>query len=368
MNKTEFKRIFIGASILVGIWMLHLSFQYGEAQDRIERQNSSAAETREITNYEFETPVTRAYESAKESVVSVLNYKTADDKKHNSYGSGVIYSATDDGLYIVTNHHILEPGLIHNVRFWDGSELQATFIGSDKYSNLAVLYVEGDFEYQIIKHANSDEVKSGDYVLALGTPHDLSFVNSASFGVVSGSNRVIAVDTDGDGRVDWNMRTLQSDASISNGSSGGPLVDMDGALIAINTLRISKEAVEGMGFAIPINDVHAVVDTLIKDGSIQYPSLGITVQSIEDLSLYNRLQRKIPDSIEEGILVIDVENDKSASKAGILSNDIILGINSVSTPNFRLFRVELFKSKIGDTIEVDLYRDGSIRTIKVVLE
>lgn len=368
MNRSDFKRIFIGTSILVGLWMLHLSFQYGLAEQKITARKEKTHEIKEVSYHEFETPVTKAYEQAQESVVSVLNYETEESSESSSHGSGVLYKKSDKGIFIVTNHHIIEADSIHHVRFWDGVEVVAKVIGSDVYSDLALLYVEGDYDYRLIDHANSDDLKEGDYVLALGTPYNLLYANSATFGIVSSTNRIISLDTDNDGRIDWDMRVMQSDAAISDGNSGGPLIDMDGKLVGINTLRINKEAVEGMGFAIPINDTHTIIDALEKDGKIRYPSLGITVQSIEELSLTARMQKEIPDSIDEGILIVDVEKGKSADKSGLLKGDIILGIDTLPVQNFKMFRVELFKHRIGDTIIVDVYRNEKVQTIKVVLE
>jgi 2-alkenal reductase len=269
-------------------------------------------------------------------------------------GSGVIIS--NDG-YIVTNNHVVEGEQSLAVTFADGSRHDATLVGADSLMDLAVIRVK-DPVPATAALGDSSVLQPGETVIAIGNPLG-DFQNTVTVGVVSALNRSVSGDAP--------EGLIQTDAAINQGNSGGPLVNLRGEVVGINTLVVRGNSstgaqAEGLGFSIPSNVVKQVSDQLIKNGKIVHPYLGITYVTIDaDIAA----QQNLP--VQSGALVGQVQADGPASKAGLRQNDIITAIQGVKLSNDNSLRQALMQYKPGDTVKLDVLRDGKPLTIDVTL-
>ncbi len=274
---------------------------------------------------------------------TIMGYQTV-----MAAGSGVIISA--DG-YIVTNNHVVEGSTETTVTLSSGDEYSAKIIGTDVTTDLAVIKVEADVELPFLSFGNSDELQVGETVVAIGNPLG-EFEGTVTRGVVSGKNRSITID-------DMTMLNLiQTDAAINSGNSGGALLNLRGEVIGINSAKTSAIGVEGIAFAIPSEVVVPTVEQLIESGEVTRPMLGITGSPVP------RNNYGLP----QGVMVYDVLRGSSADKAGVKSSDIITAVNGndvVSIHDINAYKAQL---TAGDSMLLDIYRDGDELQIEVILE
>lgn len=313
---------------------------------------------------EFETDVTRVVADVNDKVVSVVQTRS---KAVTGSGTGVVYEIQDDINYIVTNHHVIENAEDIIVRLASGDEVVAELIGSDVYTDLALLKVKGDYGLEPFKIGDSSRVTVGEFVVAIGSPLGVEFSNSSTFGIISGKDRLVPVDLNNDGISDWDMVVMQTDAAINPGNSGGALVNMNGELIGINSLKISSEKIEGMGFSIPINEVLPIVSQLKEHGEVRYPLIGISAIAINEMAPMYRAQMGIADDTT-GVLVVDVSLGAAAYRAGIQKNDIITSFDGVEVKDFKEFRKELYKKEPDDTVILHILRGEESLEIEVTLD
>lgn len=319
------------------------------------------------TTTEFYSDVTSTVDKVASSVVAI----ESSNRISTSSGSGVIIEADDQGVYIVTNAHVIEDGQITSVTFANGVTVDATLVGSDTLSDLALLSVDVDFEVDPITLGDSSLCHQGEFVVAIGSPLGLDFQGSTSFGIISGTNRTVSVDLDDDGQSDWDMVTLQTDAAINVGNSGGALVNLNGELIGITSMRLSSASgtnVEGMGFAIPVNEMVPIVDQLKDHGYVVRPSLGISAIQVSQLTVYQKNYMGVPLNQSEGILVVQINSEGAGAKAGIAVGDIIMAIDGSTITSFKDFRTILYSHAPQDQIVVTIQRSGELMDVGVTLE
>lgn len=267
-------------------------------------------------------------------------------------GSGVIVN--EDG-YILTNAHVVADGEAKEIKvlFEDGETVDGTIVWADSLIDLAVVKVEKT-GLTAAELGDSDTLVVGEIAIAIGNPLGLEFERTVTSGIISGLNRSVQVD--GSNIIDY---LIQTDASINPGNSGGPLLNAKGQVIAINTAKITTA--EGLGFAIPINQVKAVVEEIIETGEFQTVYMGITGVRVED---YNqKLGMQI--EVEDGVLIIEVEENSPADKAGIIAGDIIQGINEEEVTNMGQLKRNLYQFKQGDRTSIDLIRNGLEKSIEI---
>ncbi len=265
-------------------------------------------------------------------------------------GSGIIYSP--DG-YIITNYHVIKSAVTSaksNIEVFlsDNTEdgYEASVVGYNISYDLAVIKIDAT-NLTAIDFADSSEVNVGQYVAAVGSPGGLQFMGSVTFGIVSGLNRVVSDSSTG-----AEVQLIQTDAAINPGNSGGALVNTKGELIGVNSSKIAATAYEGMGFAIPSNNVKEICDNIIAKENDPNPYIGITLSERYTGEILTQL------GYPAGAVVKSVISGGPAEKSGIRSGDIIVEFNEVAINDFNVLTEEISKTKPGDTVTVKIYRSG----------
>lgn len=288
----------------------------------------------------------------------VVQISRSNGKTAVSLGSGVIIDAALG--YVVTNYHVVEQSGDLTVNLLDGRVTSATRIGVDPDSDLAVIQLEDKSNLTALELGDSASLKVGQMAIAIGSPLSLDFANTVTVGVISALARDITVTSAFGNEVI--LSVLQTDAAINPGNSGGALINSLGQLIGINSIKISEEGVEGMGFAIPSNTLRPIIESLIKDGKVNYPYLGVgSLSSITDTSsnYYD---------LPKGVLVGSVAEGSPASKSGIRPGDVITAVNGTGISTSAELRTLIYKQKPGDTVALKIYRGRSFIDYKVTLK
>lgn len=362
--KKENRRLFtIIVIVALVVWNIFLT--YSVLNKKTDNGSTSENVNQVIQNATYATTdLTKTAENGIDKTVGI--------ETRNGTGSGAIYKTEEkDGktlVTIITNYHVVTTEETVDVHFANEQTLTGKVIGGDVYTDLAVVQVEADFAVESFSIGDSSALKTGEWVLAIGSPLGLEFNGTVTEGIISGKDRIIGVDLNNDGSDDWDMQVLQTSAAINPGNSGGPLVNLTGELIGINSMKIASSNVEGMGFAIPINEAIPIVEQLINTGTVKRPLIGLSGRDLSDYSMSHRSYLGLPLNVESGVVVVDVPKDGAASKAGVQQGDIITKINDVEIKQFKNFRIELYKHASGDEVELEIFRKDEVIKVKVTLE
>ncbi|AST00681.1 peptidase S1 [Geobacillus thermocatenulatus] len=281
-------------------------------------------------------------------------------------GSGVIFKKEGDAAYIVTNNHVIEGANKVEVALANGKKVKAQIVGADALTDLAVLKIPAEGVTKVASFGDSSKVEIGEPVAAIGNPLGLDLSRTVTEGIVSGK-RTMPVSTSAG---DWEIDVIQTDAAINPGNSGGALINSAGQVIGINSMKIAETGVEGLGFAIPSENVKPIVEQLMKDGKIKRPYLGVQLVDVADLSDDVRTNElKLPSNITSGAAITSVEPFSPAAEAGLKSKDVITAINGEKIDSVSALRKYLYtKTAVGDRINVTVYRDGFETTVSVTLK
>ncbi|MGE6377365.1 S1C family serine protease [Peribacillus muralis] len=323
--------------------------------------------------------VTDAVDKASDAVVGITNIQETnfwgqgsnaeDSSAEAGTGSGVVYKKDDGKAYIVTNNHVIEGANELEVTLSDGTKLPAKLQGSDPWTDLAVIVVDGNKIKTIAEFGKSEKLKPGEPVIAIGNPLGLQFSGSITQGIISGLERTIEVDINEDGQVDWNAEVIQTDAAINPGNSGGALVNMSGQVIGINSMKIAENAVEGIGLSIPIDSVIPIINDIEEFGEVKRAFLGVNLASVEEISQYHQQNTlKLPKKVTSGVAITGVQSNSPASKAGLKEFDVIVGMDKEEIHDVVELRKYLYNDKkIGDKVKIIYYRDGKKESTEVTL-
>ena len=353
--------------------------------------NSAVTVTKEDKDNQQTT--VNAISKAKDAVVSIVNYQSnsssnlesilggnskksessnSGDLKAASSGSGVIYKKSGNTAYIVTNNHVINGAKKLSVILSDGTSVNAELVGTDVWTDLAVLKISAENVTTTMDFADSDKIAVGETAFAIGSPLDVNLSNTVTKGIVSAVNRQIPMDIDKDGRNDWNQTVIQTDAAINPGNSGGALINNEGKLIGINESKIAQAtanvSAEGIGFGIPSNEVKLITEQLEQSGKVLRPALGVQLVSVNTVD-NDALKSQLNFNGKQGVVVKTVENGTPAAQAGLEKYDIITKLNGEDVKDVAAVRKYLFeKAKIGDTVKVTYYRNGKEQTTNVVVQ
>ena len=327
------------------------------------KTNVESTGTNMVTTYNFETvesPVVAIAEKLTPSVVGIrVSYFSQNFwgvlSEAEGEGSGIIYSA--DG-YIVTNYHVVEAAIKNNnstifvLLANDEKEYEAKIIGHDVATDLAVIKIEKT-GLTAAEFGNSDELKVGELAVAIGNPLGQEFAGTVTGGYVSGLNRSITVDS-----TVYNL--IQTDAAINSGNSGGPLVEASGRVVGINTAKVSATGVEGIGFAIPINEALPIIEELIENKKIVRPFIGIGGITLTE-SLASR------NNLVEGIYIQQVTKSSPAELAGLRAGDVVVEASDTKVISIAELNKIKNKLKVGDSLKLKIYRNKEYITVNITL-
>ncbi|WP_232824227.1 MULTISPECIES: S1C family serine protease [Paraliobacillus] len=312
-----------------------------------------------------------------EAVVGVSNIQTTEaelwaessESDTTGTGSGVIYKNEDGLAYIVTNHHVVDGATELEVTLANGDVLTATLLGSDELTDLAVLTIDGSEIDTIATLGSSSNLIVGETAIAIGNPLGTDFAGSVTKGIISGLERSVEVDLNSDGVADWTTEVIQTDAAINPGNSGGALVNSAGEVVGINSMKIALEEVEGIGFAIPIDDAKPIIEQLETEGSVSRPFIGINaiaLSTVPERQIQQTLQ--LGTDVTEGVVIAEVQTDSAADIAGLERYDVITEINGTAITSMMDLKEYLYsETAIGDEIPITFYRNGEKQETNLTL-
>lgn len=330
--------------------------------------NNSGGTAGELDEKKASDTVVRAAAKVSPTVISVLASNKDSDKSVMpgavGLGSGILFQKAGDKVRVVTNNHVVEGFSQLEVVSSTGERKKATLLGRDQMTDLAVLEIDGGDIKQVAEFGDSDALKAGETAIAVGNPLGLGYAPTVTRGIISWPKRTIPVSLGQQGEYDWEMDVIQTDAAINQGNSGGALVNLEGKVVGINTLKVADMGVEGLGFAIPINSVKPVLDALIKDHKIKRPYIGVVTQNLQSFKGTEVL--KLPANVKTGIIIIEATGP--AKDAGLKTNDVIVELDGKPVDSTLALRKYIYsQKKIGDKISITYYRAGKKATATVTM-
>ena len=330
------------------------------------------------TAYKNTTSTSEAVDKVKNAVVSVITYSDSSnqglfekednsDSQISSEGSGVIYKKEGKYAYLVTNTHVINGAKKVDILLADGNKVPGEVVGSDVYSDIAVVRISADKAKAVAEFGDSNQLTVGETAIAIGSPLGTDYANSVTQGIISSLGRNVKLKADNGQNI--STRALQTDAAINPGNSGGPLINIQGQVIGITSSKISNNgqtSVEGMGFAIPANDVVNIIKQLEEKGKVVRPALGIQMMDLSNLSTSDLSQLKLPEKISGGVLVRSTLENMPASDK-LQRYDVITKIDDTDIESTADLQSALYSHQINDTIKVTFYRDGKQQTTSIKL-
>lgn len=330
------------------------------------------------TAYKNTTSTSEAVDKVKNAVVSVITYSDSSnqglfekednsDSQISSEGSGVIYKKEGKYAYLVTNTHVINGAKKVDILLADGNKVPGEVVGSDVYSDIAVVRISADKAKAVAEFGDSNQLTVGETAIAIGSPLGTDYANSVTQGIISSQGRNVKLKADNGQNI--STRALQTDAAINPGNSGGPLINIQGQVIGITSSKISNNgqtSVEGMGFAIPANDVVNIIKQLEEKGKVVRPALGIQMMDLSNLSTSDLSQLKLPEKISGGVLVRSTLENMPASDK-LQRYDVITKIDDTTIESTADLQSALYSHQINDTIKVTFYRDGKQQTTSIKL-
>lgn len=358
------------------VWFLMFTVNPTSETKNVEKTPIETGNSEKVS-LDVTTDVTAVVDDVASAVVGITNVQTVRDfwstsetTQEAGVGSGVIYKKAGDKAYIVTNAHVVENAEQLEITFEDGTKTDGRLIGDDIWTDLAVVEISSAHVQTVIDFGDSDALKRGEPVIAIGNPLGLGFAGSVTVGVVSGKDRSIPIDIDKNGVIDWQADVLQTDAAINPGNSGGALINLAGQLVGINSMKISESTVEGIGLAIPINIAIPIIDHLETTGTVNRPTMGVMLLDVRGVPA--REQREVlrlPESVKEGVVVTEILRNSPAAAAGMEKYDVIVEMDGQPIEDMVSLRKHLYNEKeIGDTLKMKIYRDGKPMSIEMVLK
>lgn len=372
MDKKSKKGIFLTVGLICSIGLGYGIGQYVHLDKTVHNkvENIEVSEAQPVA----ETSTTTAVKKVNDSVVSIFNLQTnvefsqgikTEIEETAGEGSGVIYKVDKDKTFVVTNNHVIENSNSLKVQLSNGKVIDGNLISSDDVTDLAVIEVKTEESMKPATFADSNEVQIGETAIAIGSPLGSVYANTATQGIVSGINREVTNGT-------TIINAIQTDAAINPGNSGGALININGDVIGINSIKITNSSsnvnVEGMGFAIPSNDVKEIINQLETGEKIDRPFLGVTVMSLGMVPMENRrTELKIPDTVKEGAVISSVFPDSPADKAGLKEFDVITKVDGEGIETNQELIKKLYKYKVGDKMKLTVQIEDKTKEVEVDL-
>lgn len=311
-----------------------------------------------------DTGIADAVEKLYDAVVVVGSYK---DGILSSSGTGFVYDEDDKYAYILTNSHVIDSATSIKIKFTNDNVEDVELVGNDSYSDIAVLKIDKEKVIKIAEIGTNENLRVGDTVFAIGAPLDNEYSWTVTRGILSGKDRLVDVSTSNTSSADWVMSVLQTDAAINSGNSGGPLANSNGEVIGITNMKLVSDGVEGMGFAIPIEDAVNYAEQLRNGGKIERPFLGISM--LDSTDTYNLARYRISlDANIEGAVVIETQKNSPAADAKLQMGDVITKIEDYEITSVARLKYYLYKYAPGDKVKITYIRNGKTETVSIKLD
>ena len=350
---------FVIAALL--LWNIVLTYQINRLQNVALNDNPQTLIRQSTT--ELESAVTDVVEKTSTKVVGV----TSRSGYSILSGSGIIYGANDEEVIVVTNNHLLiNSGTIY-VNFANDIEIEAELVGKDLVSDLAVLRVRPQFSVEPFVLGDSSLTNSGEWVLLISNMAGEQNSGNNLLTIISNNNKLIDKDLNGDGFIDWQLPLLQVATPIYSSSTGGAVVNMAGELIGIVNNRLSSSTLDGLGYAVTINEIKVIADSILEIGKVSRTTLGASLTSLQDLPVYLKSHYQIKLNLE-GMFIKEVFENGPFFQAELKAGDIITLIDDEKMENDQDVRSFLSDKKPEDIVEVTYIRDDETLKVNVVLQ
>lgn len=371
---------------VIAAGILGLSFLGGYAGSQLSQNQSLMNNQTQVVpkkTQKHETSTTLAVNKVQNAVVSVISY-TENNQSNSIFnlspsdngedtaageGSGVIYKKDNKHAYLVTNTHVISGADRLDIQFADGSKVEGEIVGSDVYSDISVVRIPADKVQEVATLGDSSQLSIGETAIAIGSPLGTDYANSVTQGIISSLERTVTSRSE-DGQT-ISTKALQTDAAINPGNSGGPLINIDGQVIGITSSKIASSisgvSVEGMGFAIPSNEVIAIVEQLEQNGSVNRPALGISMTNLTNLSTSDLDQLQLPETVQSGVVVRSIQAGFPVD-GKLKQYDVITKIDDSEIQSTSDLQTALYSKKLNDTITVEYYRDGKLEKVELKLD
>mgnify|MGYP000878258012 FL=1 len=358
-----------------------VTLQLYQKQGNQATNNNSGTVTQ--TSYKNENSTTQAVNKIKDAVVSVITYSAnkqssvfgteesnsdTDNQQIASEGSGVIYKKNENDAYIVTNTHVINGASKVDIRLADGTKVPGEIIGSDTFSDIAVVKISSEKVTTVAEFGDSSQLNVGETAIAIGSPLGSEYANTVTQGIISSLNRNVSLKSE-DGQA-ISTKAIQTDTAINPGNSGGPLVNIQGQVIGITSSKIASNggtSVEGLGFAIPSNDVQNIIKQLESDGKVTRPALGIQMVNLSNVGANDLRKLNIPSSLTSGVVVRSVQSNMPAN-GHLQKYDVITKVDDKEITSSTDLQHALYNHAIGDTIKITYYRNGKEETTSIKLD
>lgn len=331
--------------LVVGVLgTLYLTNKDNKVQTTSKHQNVTIKETNTIND---------AVKKVYDGVILVEAYTNG---RQTSSGSGFVYKKDNKYGYILTNYHVVEGSSEVMVINMNKEEVKAEVLGGDSYSDIAVLRVDANKVIDVVTVGDSTKAQIGDTVFTVGTPINSQYMGTVTKGIISSEIKTITVS--GSEKGQSMMEVIQTDASINPGNSGGPLVNINGEVIGITSMKLVTSEIEGMGFAIPIEVAMAGVEKLEKGEEIQRPYIGVSMYDVSNEAMLYRNNIQLDKDVKEGVVIGNIEQNSPASEAGLQAKDVITEIEGTAIKNSAHFKYVLYNHSIGETVKIKIIRNG----------
>lgn len=358
-----------------------VTLQLYQKQGNQATNNNSGTVTQ--TSYKNENSTTQAVNKIKDAVVSVITYSAnkqssvfgteesnsdTDNQQIASEGSGVIYKKNENDAYIVTNTHVINGASKVDIRLADGTKVPGEIIGSDTFSDIAVVKISSEKVTTVAEFGDSSQLNVGETAIAIGSPLGSEYANTVTQGIISSLNRNVSLKSE-DGQA-ISTKAIQTDTAINPGNSGGPLVNIQGQVIGITSSKIASNggtSVEGLGFAIPSNDVQNIIKQLESDGKVTRPALGIQMVNLSNVGANDLIKLNIPSGLTSGVVVRSVQSNMPAN-GHLQKYDVITKVDDKEITSSTDLQHALYNHAIGDTIKITYYRNGKEETTSIKLD
>jgi serine protease Do len=354
MNRKKLLKYFLAYvfTIVSAIVAVILYLKYFPVESKVITEKKTVNQTKLS-----ETAVEESIENVYDAVVTIESYQ---NNQNTGSGSGFVYKTDSKYGYILTNHHVIDGADKVEAILSNNEVVEVKILGSDSYTDLAVLSIDKSKVIKTATLGDSDDISLGATVLTIGSPMGSDYSGSITRGIISGKDRTIENDN-------VITKVIQTDAAINPGNSGGPLVNLAGEVIGITSMKLAQEEIEGMGFAIPINEAKTYVEYLEKGEEISRPQMGVSLINVSDRYSLFMYGISMDSSITSGVVLADVTKNSSADKAGLEKGDVITKFNDDDITSVSELRYYLYQYKIGDTIKVTYIRDGKTKDTNMTL-